>query len=159
MTQGRREIVQAISNPILAGEQDVLFFVFFLFFFVCPQSHFCGAFWLRVWQFCAHIFLFLSRNNSIPWIHFLFFLPCCHFLLPGLGNRAFSSHNQRGKSYARWRLTGIYSFFLFSCEGNEMKNGSAMVYQPLILTQWPATYPKQLQVSPLSDHYFSILCT
>lgn len=35
-----------------------------------------------------------------------------------------------------------------------MKNGSATVYQPLILTQWPATYPKQLQVSLLSDHYF-----
>lgn len=80
----------------------------------CPKSPFCRGFWLRDLQFCAHIFLSLSRNNSIPWIHF-FLLPCCRFLLPGLGNWAFSSSNQRGKRYSRWRLTGFlfFSFFMW----------------------------------------------
>ena len=140
MTQGRKGNSSDYFQSPLSWGAGTHFF--------CPPNHFCGAFWLRAQQFCAHIILFLSRNNSIPWIHFSFSFPAVAFFLPGLGNGAFSSSNQRGKSYTRWRLTGFYSFPFFSCEGNEMKNRSAMVYQPSILTQWPATYPKQLQCPP-----------
>lgn len=66
------------------------------------------------------------------------------------------------KSYTRCRLT-FYLFFLvfpfFLCQGNEMKNISAMVHQPQTHTQWPATYPKQLQVSLEVTTIFSTLCT
>lgn len=35
-----------------------------------------------------------------------------------------------------------------------MKNGSATVHQPFLLTQWPATFSKAATcVPPLSDHY------
>lgn len=81
-----------------------------------PQRHFCGGPLISESNsFVPIYFSFLSRNNTIPWIHFSFFLLCCCFLLLGLGNRAFSSSTQRGKSYTRWRLTGFYSFpFFFS---------------------------------------------
>lgn len=103
MTQSRKgNSSDFFQTPLSCGAEQHFF---------CPQRHFCGAFWFQ--QFCAHIFLFLSRNNSIPWIHFYFSFFNVAFLLPGLGNGALSSSNQRGKSYSRWRLTG-FLFFSFS---------------------------------------------
>ena len=89
------------------------------------------------------------------------------FLFPSLLSLSFSWLRRWGlfllqsKRKKLHKMKADWFLFLsfFELEGNEMKNGSAMVYQLLILTQWPATFPKQLHVSPLSDHYFSILCT
>lgn len=138
MTQGRGEIVRVISNPPSVGEQDI---------FLSLKSFLWGP--------------SVSESNSFVPIHFFSYpeitqYPESIFLLSSLLSLSSSwlrkwslfLFQSKRKKLRKMKADWFLFFFLFLCEGNEMKNRSAMVYQPLILTQWPATYPKQLQVSP-----------
>lgn len=121
--------------------QSVFFFLFF-----CPLKSFLKL--KSPTALCP--FTSLPSQNKLNTLNPRFFL---RSLLSSRWLRETAPREiNKEKSYTRCRLTFYFILFFFSlsfflCQGNEMKNISAMVHQPQTHTQWPATYPKQLQVS------------
>lgn len=74
-------------------------------------------------QFCALIFLSLSRNNSIPWIHLTWFPSLLSFSSSWPWKRScFLFQQSERKLLTKWRLTGNYKVVVFfQCERHEMK--------------------------------------